>query len=168
MPFGTLEAAFKEALATAPSDVAVLDTIEISHPDSPEVYYLAANTEDLDLTLETAAVETFSAAAFRLSLPETSDGAIQNMTLSLDNTDRRIIDFINIVKESTTPVECRYRPYLSNDLTQPQMDPPLLLHITDITIGLLEIVATATFLNLTNMKFPSELYTRARFPSIGQ
>ena len=70
-------------------------------------------------------------------------------------------------RSDRTPVEIIYRPYLSTDLTQSQMIPPLVLYLKDIQITAAQIVGRATFMDVVNKKFPTELYTRARFPGLG-
>ena len=57
--------------------------------------------------------------------------------------------------------------YLSNDLTQPQLDPPLSLILQDVQITMLQVSGRATFADVINKKWPTEYYTRARFPSLG-
>ena len=89
------------------------------------------------------------------------------MTISIDNTDRRITDFVNTIKGQPGTTEVRYRPYLSNDLTTPQMDPPLLLFLKEISITAVQIQGRATFADIINKRYPSEWYTRERFPSLG-
>ncbi len=64
-------------------------------------------------------------------------------------------------------MEVVYRPYLSDDLTQPQMDPPLVLYLKEIQVNTYQVTGRATFMDIVNKRFPSELYTRLRFPSLG-
>ncbi len=167
MPSSALSDAIKEAYACAPSNVVVLETIQLTHASIAEDIFLVRNKEDLTLTLEDASTQLFEGAGFRLSLPQSGDSGLQELSIGVDNVDRRISDFFNEAKNFQTPVECIYRPYLSNDLTQPQMDPPLVLYLSDVQITVFEVTAKASFADLINKKFPSESYIRSRFPSLG-
>jgi len=63
-------------------------------------------------------------------------------------------------------VEVTYRPYLSTDLTAPQMDPPLTLTLTQISADNYTVTARARMGDFANRKFPSEEYTATRFPGL--
>ncbi len=167
MPNASLTAAIKEAYASAPSNEVILETIALTHSALAAPIYLVKNREDIVATLETAATVTFEASSFRLTLPPTGDNGLQQLSLSIDNVDLRISDFVNTVKKSTEPVQVYYRAYLASDLTQPQTDPPLVLSLSDISVSLFEASGRASFADLVNKKAPSEYYTRSRFPSIG-
>lgn len=162
----TLSEALKEAYASAPSNVVILECIQIAHVSLMEVISLVKNNEDLDLTLEDSSVVTFEGAAFQLSLPAKADSALQQLSIKIDNIDQRVSDFINDAKNFTTPVEITYRVYLSTDLTTPQNSPPLILYLSDVKVTQFDVTGTANFADLINKKFPSEFYTAARFPSL--
>lgn len=162
-----LTEALKEAYALAPANVAVLDTLEISHHSIAEPIYLVRNNVDLVLTLEDDTTHTFTAAAFKVTLPKKSDEGVQDLDLKICNVDRRVSDFMEQASNFQTKVVCKYRPYLSTDLTQPQYDPPLLLALSDITATIYEVSARASFADLVNRKFPNEIYSRLTFPSLG-
>jgi len=167
MPNQTLTDALKEAYALAPTEIVILDTIQISHPALAQDLFLVRDLIENDFTLEDLSVETFEPVGFRFELPATGDRGLQELTLAIDNTDLRITDFINTIKNQTGTTEVRYRPYLSTDLTTPQMSPPLLLFLKNISITAADIQGRCTFADIINRKFPSELYTRDRFPSLG-
>lgn len=162
-----LSEAIKEAYASAPSDVVILDTLQIDHEDLAGPIYLVRNRENLTLTLEDLSTEEFEGIAFRMALPAAGDNGVQDLMLTIDNADQRLTDFVNTVKTSLAPVTITYRPYRSDDLTTPQMDPPLVLYLHDINQNSFEVSARASFGDIINRKFPSALYTRSRFPSLG-
>ena len=162
-----LEEAIKEAYALAPSDEVILETLEITHPAEGETLYFIKQRVPFDLTLETGETVTFEPVGFNFSLPAAGENGRQDMTITIDNTDRRISDFINDAKTYPEPVRVIYRPYLSSDLTTPQMNPPLSLTLNDVSISVFNITARASFADVINRKFPSEYYTRKRFPSLG-
>lgn len=169
-----LKAALVEAYATARSDVAVLDTIEIRHPLIPTGIYLVANQEDIVARLEAVApategvLQTFTAAAFELAMPGVDDSGLQQVNISLDDVDGKIQDFLTAAKAYRTPVSLIIRPYLSNDLLGgPQLDPPLHLSLGPATFANGSASIPASFVDLINAKFLTQLYTRARFPGLG-
>lgn len=161
----TLTDAIREAYATARTDLVYLDTISLSNP-AVESIYLVRDRKDFDLTLETGEVKHFVATGFRFTLPAAGDNGVQDLNLAIDNVDRRPSDFIRAVLANNDPVEVVFRPYVSNDLSKPQMNPPLTLYLRDIQITAIEISGRATFADILNRKFLSELYTRRRFPSL--
>ncbi len=63
-------------------------------------------------------------------------------------------------------IELTYRPYLSTDLSGPQMNPPITLTITEINVDILKITATARMMDLGNKSFPSENYTVKNYPGL--
>lgn len=159
--------AIKEAYASAPSNDAVFETIQLSHPSIAEDIFLVRNRTDLELTLETSETVTFKACGFGMSLPKKGDSGLQELNLSIDNVDRRISDFLNTAKNFTTKVSVTYRPYLQSDPSQPQMDPPLVLCLSDVKVDLFQCTGKASFADLLNKKYPSQNYTRKKFPSLG-
>lgn len=161
----SLEAAIKEAYATAQNDVVYLDTLEISNTLAGTLY-LVRDRIDHEFTLETSEVKTFVATGFRFSLPAAGDNGLQDLSIAVDNVDQRPSDFIKAALASNDPVQVIYRPYLSSDPTKPQMDPPLRLYLTDVEINSVEIVGRATFADILNRKFLTESYTRRRFPAL--
>lgn len=167
MPNEALTEALKEAYALAPTEIVILNTLQISHPALTPDLFLVQDQVANDFTLEDLSVETFEPVGFRFALPPIGDQGLQELTLAIDNVDRRISDFVNTVKGQPGTTEVRYRPYLSNDLTTSQMIPPLLLFLKEISVTAVEIQARATFADIINKRFPSEWYTRDRFPSLG-
>jgi hypothetical protein len=164
-PDDPLQAAIREAYATARSDVYYLDTLEISNAAAPTLY-LVRDRIDQNLTLEDSTVKTFVACGFRFQLPAAGDNGLQELSLAVDNVDRKASEFVSAALGSNAPIEVVYRPYLSSDLTQPQMNPPLRLFLTDVVITSVEINGRAQFADILNRKFLSESYVRRRFPAL--
>lgn len=169
MPNESWTEAIKEAFASAPQGQVLLDTIEVSHSQlAGQTKYFVRAYQDYDLTLEDGVtVQTFTAFAFDITLPPAGDKGIQDLRVQFDNIDRSVGDFFNAAKEHREPVVLKYRPYLSTDLTTPQMNPPLQLNLVDVKITIEKVTARATFADLLNRKHPLELYTRARFKNLG-
>lgn len=160
-----LDDAIREAYATARTDVIYYDTLEIRNPAAPPLY-LVQDRADHSMTLETGQTVLFKATAFRFILPATGDNGVQELGVAVDNTDQRVSDFIQSVIASDDPVKIIYRPYLSDDLSKPQMNPPLVLFLTDIVVTAVEVTGRAAFADILNRKFLSEMYSRRRFPTL--
>lgn len=162
-----LTAALKEAYVLAPSNLAILDTLQFSHPALPGGdLYIVKNTEDLTMTLEDTSSHLFKACGFQITLPQSGDQGLQQLPIVVDNVLQVFTDFINLIKSSSDRCSVTYRPYLSSDLTTPQMIPPLVLYLTDIVVTETQVQGNCTFMDILNKPFPSELYTRQRFPGL--
>lgn len=164
MPNPSLADALKEAFALAPTQVVVLDTLEVRQPGVQEPVYLVRGAREINARLETGETPTFRPVGFRMTLPAEGTEGVRALTVSVDNVGRELMDFVRTALEHPVPVEMVYRPYLSNDLFTPQMNPPLRLFVRDIQITPAQLTARATFMDLVNLRFPNELYTRDRFP----
>ncbi len=160
-----LTAAIQEAYATARSDVFYLDTIQLSC-EGVDTLYLVRDRVDHILTIGPGETQLFTACGFRFVLPGAGDNGLQELGLAIDNVDRKPSDFVKSVVALNSPVTVTYRPYLSNDPTTPQMNPPLVLYLVDIVITAMEVTGRATMAEVLNRKFLSELYTRRRFPAL--
>jgi hypothetical protein len=159
--------AIKEAYASAKKNVAIIDSLEISHPELT-TFYLVRNKSALTLTNENSETNVFEPVSFMLDRPRQGETGAQELTLTVDNVDRRISDSIETVKNSQTPVTVKWRPYLSSDLTAPQMAAPLELTLADVTVDNFNVVGRCQFVNVINRPFVNELFTRSRFPSLGE
>lgn len=162
----TLTEAIREAYAIAPSTVVIYDTLEIRQVGVQDSYYLVRSRLPIRARDEDGIWHDFEPAGFQFSLPAANEEGFRSLNLSIDNIDRRVTDFVEAARQSTVPVEVIYRPFLSTDLRQPHMDPPLVLYLKDLQIIAMQVNGRATFKDITNKKFPKELYTRERFPSL--
>lgn len=163
----TLSDAIREAYASAPAGVVVYHTLEIKQDGVQDSIYLVQGRQPIEASDEEGYVRTFSPSSFQFTLPPSDGEGLQALTVTIDNVNRAASDFLKAAMESQVVVELVYRPYLSTDLTNAAMSPPLRLTLKDASISTTQVVGRATFMDLVNRKFPSELYTRARFPTIG-
>lgn len=180
MTDNTLSEALKEAYASAPSDVILLHTLELRHPSfldengNPTAIRVVRDNVDHTCTLEESAplnagesVE-FTAMAFDLTLPPVEAIPVPEITLSIDNVSTEIIKYLDQAIETQDMIEMTYRPYLSDDLTCPQMNPPITLVITDIKADVSKISATARMMDIGNKSFPAENYTVKKYPGLSR
>jgi hypothetical protein len=165
MPNNAYIAAAKEGYAAAKTDEVELETLDIYHPDVGH-FYLVADRVNHNFTLEDDSVVEFEAVGFKFKRPKSGDEGLQELALSIDNVDQRIGDFLTLAKESPQVTTVTWRPYFASDPTTPLMNPPLVLYLTDVRVTDLEVSGKATFADIINMKFPSDTYSRKRFPSL--
>ena len=111
---------------------------------------------------------TFTAYSFTIDLPHVDDKASPRAVITIDNVSREIIENIERAVESQEVIKVTYRPYLSNDLSTPQHNPPLHLVLSDIEANVHKITAKASFGDLANKAFPNDTYTPSRFPGLGR
>lgn len=167
MPNPSLQDAIKEAYALAPAQQVILDTLEIRQTGVQDPVYIVRSRKGIVALDEDGNSRTFLPVGFQFALPPENEEGFRSLNISIDNIGRQVSDFIETAKSERVPVEVIYRPYLSDDLSQPQMIPPLVLYLKDIQVTTSQVTGRATFMDLVNKKFPTELYTRARFPSLG-
>lgn len=167
MPNTTLQDALKEAYAVAPAQQIILHTLEIRQTGVQSPIYIVRDRKELVATTEESEDVTFQPCGFQFSLPPENEEGFRSLNIAMDNVKRIVTPFITAAKSQRVPVEAIYRPYLSTDLTRPQMDPPLLLYLKDLSVTGPQVTGRATFQDLVNKRFPLELYTRYRFPTLG-
>jgi hypothetical protein len=174
MPDSTLSAAIKEAYATAPAGEVILHTLEFRHQNFTTPIRVVRDFNDLTATLEStaplnpSAAVTFIAFNFEFQLPEVQHSAVPEIIISIDNVSPEIEQNLAIAVASPYPIYVTYRPFLSTDLSAPQMNPPLTLTVTHIEATDFRVTARATFGDMSNRQFPNKDYTVAGFPGLGR
>ena len=103
-----------------------------------------------------------------MELPPVEAIPVPEITLTLDNVSTEIIQYLDRAVETQDMIEMTYRPYLSNDLSSPQMNPPITLVITEITADISKISATARMMDIGNKSFPAENYTVKKYPGLSR
>jgi hypothetical protein len=161
-----LQEAIKEAYASAPANQCILHTLEIRQRGIQARIFLVRSLREITATLEDGNQQLFEPSGFNFSLPVSDNQGFQSLNISIDNIGLRVSDFCNRAVEQRVTVEIVYRPYLSTDLSAPQMNPPLLLYLKDVKVTSVQVTGRATFMDIINKHFPSELYIRDRFPTL--
>ena len=180
MTDATLSEALKEAYASAPSDITILHTLELRHPAfideqgrKTAIRVVRDNVShkcalESSAPLDAGKTVEFAAMAFDLELPPVETIPVPEITVTLDNVSTEIVQYLDQAIETQDMIEMTYRPYLSNDLSCPQMDPPITLTITNISVDVLKITATARMMDIGNKSFPSENYTVKKYPGLSR
>lgn len=168
MPNTVLTDALNEANALAPNDRNTLHTLEISHSGLPAgTLYLVRDRQEWDLTLEDDSTQTFQPVPFDLIPPTADTQGSQELQLVIDNIDPDVPDFIDAIGATNDPVIVKYRPFLSNDTSQPQTSQPYTFYLENIQINAFKVVGRASFTDVINSAYLTQYYTRSRFPSLG-
>lgn len=172
------EEALKEAYAANPTNDVALDTIEIRHPafvddsGNPTAIRVVRGYDDIVATLEADAPlnagqpVTFIAAAFDFTLPGFEEGQVPQLQITLDNVSREITAHLEQAIGQTAPIEVTYRPYLYSDLSAPQMDPPINMLLTQVSVDVFQVTGTATLNDVHNWGFPNSSYDLTSFPGL--
>ena len=179
MPNEYLTEAIKEAYMMAPSDDVIIDTLEISHPawvdpgtGDPLPLRVTNQREAVIAWLEATAPlnpgeqVTFAPYPFTFRKPHMDPSSLPEVEIEIDNVSADIIKNIEIAMQNPEKIRVIYRPYLSSDLNGPHFNPPMTLWATNINADIFTITMRATFGDMFNKSFPSELYTIDRFPGL--
>ena len=168
----SLEEALQEAYASAPSSEVILHTLEIRHASFTQPIRVVRDYNSLTATLEADAPQnpgeevTFIAAAFDIKLPEVTKATSPEIEISLDNVTGELIGYLDAAAQTPDLIEVTYRPYILSDLSGPQMNPPLTLVVRSVTADMFRVKARAGYADLSNRKFPNEVYTASRFAGL--
>lgn len=177
MPIAQTEA-IAEAYASAPADVVLLETIEFRHVafvdanDKPVALRFVNDYGDLAATLEATApmnpgeTVTFTRCAFDATLPDVNSSGATELKLRVSNASLEILRYARMAADSTEKLYVTYRAYLSTDTTQPHTVPFTLIGSAVETPDISTVQLTCSLPNLSNKKFPKELYTAQRFPGL--
>ena len=169
MPNDVLQQAIMEAYASSPSDVLIYHTLEIKHPDFMDdngnlvTIFLVQGFHNIPAKLETGEDAEFQAMCFNIELPPVDTSAVPEITVEIDNVSREIGKHLDNAASSQHRTELVYRPYLSTDLTTPQMIPPVRLTVTEISGDVYKITAKARMTDIGNKTFPNETYRLSKF-----
>jgi hypothetical protein len=159
--------AIKEAFALAPANVVTYHTLQIRQIGVQASIFLVQSRRSIIAADENGDYHTFEPVGFQFSLPASNAEGFTSLNIVIDNIGRRVTQFIESATSAVQVVEVLYRPYLSTDLSQPQMSAPILLFLKDVEVNDLQVTGRATFMDLVNKKFPLELYNRETFPALG-
>lgn len=171
-------AAIAEAYASAPSDVVLLETIELRHADfvdandQPTALRFVNDFADLSATLEATApmnpgeAVTFTRCAFEAVLPDVNNSGATELKLRVCNATREILRYARLAAKSQAKLYVTYRMYLSTDTTQPHTKPFTLVGSAVETPDASTVQLTCSLTNLSNKKFPGDNYTAERFPGL--
>jgi len=166
MPNDSFTNALKEAYALTSYENVVLDTLTIEHRKFYPIY-LVKGSKDRLLTLEDGRTVKFKAAGFAFTMPVQGGDGVSEVNITIDNAGIVVEDLIAAISQGRDKVEVTYRPYLEGHPDAPEIDPPYRFTMTDIVVDEKAFSGRATLRDMVNKKFPSDMYVRSRFPSLG-
>lgn len=174
MPGATITDALKRAFATAPTDEVLYHTLEIFHESFAEPIRVVQGFEAITATLEADAPRDASTAVeftplwFEFDLPPVRAEEVPFMEVQIHDASRLVVQPLEDAQDEPAAIQMIYRPYLSSDLTQPQMSPPLILQFERVRVSQGDnlVSATATFNDFRNRAFPFRNYTPDEFPGL--
>ncbi len=133
--------------------VKAYDTVELSHPNFSQVYYLVRDIVPHEWVIEDGTIQTFEPFGFKIQKPSI-DINQQDMTFVFSNIMRLgSQELERASKDSTTPIQLTYRVYADDD-TLPQTN-AIILHMTNVVATAQSISGTASRVNLFQRKVPS-------------
>lgn len=174
----SLEQALKEAYASAPTDRVIFHTLEIRHPafvddaGQPTAIRIVIGYENVaaklegDAPLHPGEYVEFIAGAFRFKLPGFEEGKVPQIQIAVDGVSREMVAHIEAAIAEPDPIEATYRPYLSTDLSKPQMNPPTNMELTKVSVNGASVSGIASLSDVHNRAFPFEKYMASRFPGL--
>lgn len=118
--------------------------------------------------LDPGALVYFTAIGFELELPKVTGAPVPELSVSLDNVSDELDKHLSAAATSQEEIAVTYRPYLSTDLSGPQMDPPLHLFLTVADADQLRATGRASIKNQSQKGFPGNLFTVEDFPGLGR
>jgi hypothetical protein len=159
---------YTEFFLKSRSSVVQLELLEISHPNFTQVYRIVRNASaGVTVTLETAAVETFSHYPCRIVSQGNRDDLDQAFRIDLGDLGEVLpleLDAVAQADGFATKPQVIYRTYRSDDLTQPLFG-PLTLEVPSFAFKAEGASFTARAPQL-NDTATGELYKLDRFPML--
>lgn len=148
----------------------ILNAIGDAAPPAPPDtnFYVIQAVEQFELPLEVSGTpKVFEPVGFSMALPGQNDQGIQDIGIAIDNVDGRVLEAIQRFAATGEPVPVYYRPYLSTDLSQPQLSTPYVFTLSDVRVTDNQVSGRASFADIVNLKFLNvERYSAKRFPSL--
>lgn len=160
------------ARASAPSDVVIIEAIEIRHASFPAPIRLTNQKSNLTATLEASAPSnageavTFTSAHFELTLPRQGAQGNQSLKMVIGNVDKTVRQHLDIAVANPTPITVIYRHFLSSDTSAPAVDPPPRLTFKGATADVFTVNAEASTVDWINNKLHKRKYTLEDYPGL--
>lgn len=163
----TISSDLKEIYAT-PSQLRYIETLELRHPDFTETWYIANDSQAWDFfDAKGGTSRPFKPLSFEVKLPKQDNSGSNEMSISIVNAGLDMMDEIEAASQTPDEsIHCTYRIYLAVSDSEPQIDPPIKLTLTDLKADLNVITATASRFDFLNREFPRLKYNAEQFPGL--
>ncbi len=132
------------------------DTLELSHPNFSQTYYLVRDTEVHTWNIGGPDVD-FQPYPFALVLPEVGSSQ-QDITINLDNVSRVMTRELELASENIrVPVQAVYRVFMDGH-TDSQIY-PMSLALSDVVVGVFAVSVTASRPSLYEKTVPTGIHS---------
>lgn len=170
-------AAIEEAIASCPTDVLIYDTLELQHPAIQDDGGNAVPARIVNHVMETtfgieagalfnpSEMVPFSPGAFGSAFPEYAEGQVPSCEITIDNVARELTAYLEAAVGYNADLKAIFRQYSGEDPSEPIYGPVEFV-IREVRVNTTTITGTARVSNLADKKFPSRVYTRAKFPGL--
>lgn len=171
--------AYAEAIAVAPVGRAMVDTLELRHPEfrdddgNPYAIRIVCDYTDFTATLEDDAPMNAGQAVTFQALPvevygpdETDGGETPSVTVAIDGVSGHVLPQLDRAVQTLQPVELTWRVYASDDTSGPAVRPVLTMILRDVNVTETRIEGRATFADPTNRAYPRVEYSAAQYPGL--
>jgi hypothetical protein len=163
----TITPELKRVYASAPQDLRYVETLELTHSKFPEPFYITNDTQTWEFTLEDNSVKLFKILPFKIVLPAQDGMGRQDLRISIENVGLEAVEAMDAAgQDPSENINVVYRVYLDKPLSAPQNSPPLRLTVTNISMTLDTIEATATKADTLNRAFPGVVYRTDNYPGL--
>jgi len=150
-----------------------IETLTLHHSRFTQTYYLANDFQEWRFQAQRVVgggaffYRDFLPFSFEVKLPTVDSSGLQELTISIANADRLLLEEIEAAQEVPEEnITCIYSVYLDIPDSQPQIDPRITLSITDIQVSLQTINATASRFDILGRQFPKGIYNLDDFPGL--
>jgi len=159
MPLSFTEA-YKEALASAPTDITTIDTIEVSHPLFPSSFYFARSERD-----ETFDGQVYIGKQFSYKFPQVSERSNASLDITISRVPLSSLKFIDLAAQSLDPISVLFKSWIIC-VAGPQAQYEAALESNGISLNNSDLVISAGYPDMVNLKVPTMVYTTELFPGI--
>jgi len=158
--------AIKEAYASSPVGVAILATMELTHPAWDEPVRVVYDHQDLVAPVVVGGPDvTFKRCSFGLTPPKQGKDMPQ-LSIWVDNVSREIGQAMQAARGTRAVVKLTFREYLSDNTAAGPQYTLSGLAMKKVTITAHRVIGTCGFLDFLSKKVPRLKFTRAEYPGL--
>lgn len=150
--------AWAEAVASVDTTVAFIDTVEISC-DSFSTYRYAVADSDLEIN-----GNLYIGKKFSCDLPQLKSQSNGGMDIKISNVKKDIVINLDKALSQFKKINVLYAQYLAGTSGYAKFIVPL--QVTSIDTDKSDLIVHASYINTSNKKVPSKMYTAKEHPGL--
>lgn len=163
--------AIKEAYATPDSKVITLAALELRHRrfmdemGRPTQVRVVQAFRDYWLTLEPGAPANggesveFRGVGFAMVPPGQEENQTPTIQIRVPTVSQEVVRYMEQAIADLDPITCILRMYVSSDLTRPQMVPPWMFTLSNVTVDSFQMTGSCNLQDVHNFPFPANVYS---------